>query len=87
LLYEFVVTDPRRPEETCRTLKARAAACDKSLNGYLLELVNREAIRPTVAEVLERAARRAERADVSSRDILTDARAERDEQLQDGLRP
>jgi len=75
------------PEETRRTLKARAAACGKSLNSYLLDLVNREAARPTVAEVLERAARRAERAEASALDIVTDARAERDDQLQGGPRP
>jgi antitoxin FitA len=75
------------PEETRRTLKARAAACGTSLNSYLLDLVNREAARPTVAEVLDRAARRAERADASSLDIVTDARAERDDQLRGGPRP
>jgi antitoxin FitA len=74
------------PEETRRTLKARAAACGKSLNSYLLDLVNREAARPTVAEVLDRAARRAERADASALDIVTDARVERDDQLQGGSR-
>ena len=72
------------PEETRRALKARAAACGKSLNAYLLELINREVARPTVGEVLERAARRAERADVSALDIVAASRAEREEQLRRG---
>lgn len=75
------------PEETRRELKARAAACGKSLNSYLLDVVNREAARPTVAEVLDRAARRAERADASALDVITAARAERDDQLPGGARP
>lgn len=75
------------PEETRRTLKARAAASGKSLNSYLLDLVNQEASRPTVAEVLDRAARRAERADASALDVLAEARAERDDQLLGRLRP
>ncbi|MGH4015250.1 MAG: FitA-like ribbon-helix-helix domain-containing protein [Pseudonocardiaceae bacterium] len=69
------------PEETRRALKTRAAACGKSLNAYLLELLNREVARPTVGEVLDRAARRAERVDVSARDIVVAGRAEREEQL------
>lgn len=69
------------PEETRRVLKARAAARGESLNAYLLELVNREVARPTVGEVLERAARRAERADVSALDIVAAGRAEREDQL------
>lgn len=69
------------PEESRRALKARAAARGKSLNAYLLELIDREVARPTVAEVLERAARRAERAEGSAVEIITAARAERDAQL------
>lgn len=69
------------PEETRRTLKARAAARGESLNAYLLALINREAARPTVAEVLDRAARRAERAEASALEIVAAGRAERDEQL------
>ena len=67
--------------ETRCALKARAAAQVKSLNAYLLELLDREVARPTVGEVLERAARRAERADVSAADIISSAREERDAQL------
>ncbi|HEY3263156.1 MAG TPA: hypothetical protein VGJ95_23270 [Pseudonocardiaceae bacterium] len=69
------------PEETRRILKARAAACGKSLNAYLLDLINRAAARPTVEEVLARAARRSEQTAVSAVDALTAAREERDEEL------
>lgn len=68
-------------EEARRALKARAAARGESLNTYLLELVSREVERPTVAEVLARAAQRAERASVSSLGVLDAARAEREAQL------
>lgn len=69
------------PEAARRTLKARAAARGQSLNTYLLDLIEREVARPTVAEVLERAARRAERGTGSAVDVLEAARAERDEVL------
>jgi len=69
------------PEGTRRALKARAAARGESLNAYLLELLEREAARPTVAEVLERAARRAERVEAAALDIVDADRAEREEQL------
>jgi plasmid stability protein len=69
------------PEGTRRALKARAAARGESLNAYLLELLEREAARPTVAEVLERAARRAERVEAGALDIVLADRAEREEQL------
>ncbi|MFC6704728.1 FitA-like ribbon-helix-helix domain-containing protein [Flexivirga alba] len=70
------------PDDARRALKARAAARGESLNAYLLNLLDREIARPTVAEVLDRAARRSERAAVSAVDVLDEARAERDEQLQ-----
>ena len=69
------------PESTRRELKARAAAQGQSMNAYLLDLVNREVERPTVAEVLRRAERRAERADVSATGIIAVARNQRDERL------
>lgn len=69
------------PEETRRELKARAAARGQSMNAYLLDMVNRESERPTVAEVLRRAERRAERADTTAAEIVAAARAEREEQL------
>ncbi|MGH8995274.1 MAG: FitA-like ribbon-helix-helix domain-containing protein [Acidimicrobiales bacterium] len=68
-------------DEARRTLKARAAARGQSLNTYLLDVISREVARPTVAEVLDRAARRAERGARSAVDILDSAGAERDEQL------
>jgi plasmid stability protein len=66
------------PEESRRELKARAAAQGKSLNAYLLDLINREVARPTVAEVLDRAARRSERATSSAADAIAAARGERE---------
>jgi len=69
------------PEETRRVLKARAAACGKSLNAYLLELINREVARPTVEEIMARAAKRAEPAAASAVDALAAARGERDDEL------
>jgi plasmid stability protein len=66
------------PEETRRALKARAAASGESLNAYLLALLGREVEQPTVAEVLERAARRAERTEASALDIITAERTERE---------
>ena len=68
------------PDAARRELKARAAARGQSLNTYLLDLIDREVSRPTVAEVLQRAAERAERATGSAVDIITADRAERDAQ-------
>jgi plasmid stability protein len=69
------------PEATRRALKARAAAQGESLNSYLLNLLERDVSRPSVAEVLDRAARRAERAGDPVIDTLRAVREERDEQL------
>lgn len=69
------------PDEQRRVLKARAAANGQSLNAYMLEVIRREVARPTVAEVLERATRRAEQATRSAVEAVHAARAERDEQL------
>jgi plasmid stability protein len=69
------------PEQTRRALKMRAAARGESLNAYLLELIGREVERPTVAEVLDRAARRADPAQASALDYVHAARAEREAQL------
>lgn len=70
------------PADARRVLKARAAARGQSLNAYLLDLIDREVARPTVGEVLDRAARRAGHATISSAvDAIAAARAERDEQL------
>ncbi|WP_125613464.1 FitA-like ribbon-helix-helix domain-containing protein [Specibacter cremeus] len=67
------------PDEARRELKARAAARGESLNSYLLDLLSREVARPTVANVLERAARRTEGATASAVGVLADARAERED--------
>lgn len=69
------------PEEARRGLKARAAARGQSLNAYLLDVIDREVNRPTVAEVLDRAAQRAERATASSVDVVAAARTERNNHL------
>jgi plasmid stability protein len=69
------------PEDARRTLKARAASCGQSLNSYMLDVIEREVARPTVAEVLARAAERTERASASALDVLDAARRDRDEQL------
>ncbi len=69
------------PEEARRGLKARAAARGQSLNAYLLDIIERETARPTVAEVLDRAAQRAERANASAAEVIASARGEREEQL------
>lgn len=69
------------PDDARQALKMRAAARGESLNSYLLELIAREVERPTVGEVLERAARRAERGTTSSVDMVHAARSEREEQL------
>lgn len=65
------------PDETRRALKARAAASGRSLNAYLLDLLGREVARPSVSEVLERAARRAERSTAPALSALQLAREER----------
>jgi plasmid stability protein len=72
------------PDEARRALKARAAARGESLNAYLLEMIDREVARPTVGEVLDRAASRAERARASAAGPVAAARAERDEQFRLG---
>jgi plasmid stability protein len=69
------------PEEARRGLKARAAARGQSLNAYLLDIIERETARPTVAGVLDRAAQRAERANASAAGVIAAARGEREEQL------
>jgi plasmid stability protein len=62
------------PDDARHALKARAAARGESLNEYLLRLLIEEAARPTVAEVLERARSRSERATESSVDIIRELR-------------
>lgn len=69
------------PEDGRRALKARAASRGQSLNSFLLDVIAREAACPTVDEVLARAAERAERATVSSAELIEVARRERTERL------
>jgi hypothetical protein len=68
------------PDDDRRVLKARAAANGDSLNTYLLRLIKREVTRPTLEEVLDRAASRAERAETSALEAATAARLERESQ-------
>ncbi|MDQ3474888.1 MAG: hypothetical protein M3492_00705 [Actinomycetota bacterium] len=75
------------PDDARRALKARAAARGESLNAYLLDLIERDVARPTVEEVLARAARRAGGARASAVDVLDAARREREEQLLSRARP
>jgi len=67
------------PEDVHRALKARAAARGESLNAYLLQLLGREVARPTVAEVLDRAAGRVEHAQASALQALTIERTQREQ--------
>ena len=69
------------PDEARRVLKARAASRGQSLNAYMLGVIDREVAHPSVGEVLERAARRADRATGSALDAVDAARADREEQL------
>jgi|Tabmets5t2r1_1033131.scaffolds.fasta_scaffold50094_3 hypothetical protein len=69
------------PERTRRALKQRAAARGESLNTYLLGVLAAEVERPTVAEVLDRAVRRSERATASAVDAIRQERADRDGRL------
>jgi antitoxin FitA len=69
------------PDELRRALKARAAARGQSLNRYVLELLARDVQRFTVAEVLDRAARRSEQATGSSVDLIRESREERGREL------
>jgi plasmid stability protein len=73
------------PDDVRQVLKARAAARGESLNKYVSDLLRREAERPTLDEVLERAARRTERATLPAAEVLTDARLERARELDAGL--
>lgn len=69
------------PDDVRKALKARAIAQGLSLDGYLLQLLGRDAARPTAREVFDRAARRVEAADVSVVDVPPAARTERDKEL------
>ncbi|MBK5216764.1 MAG: antitoxin [Propionibacteriales bacterium] len=64
------------PDEARLALKARAAARGESFNEYLLKLLVENASRPTVQEVLARAAARSEKATASAVEAIW---AERDD--------
>ncbi|HEX2058614.1 MAG TPA: hypothetical protein VHI71_09610 [Actinomycetota bacterium] len=65
------------PDRTHSVLRRRAADAGMSLQEYLLGLVREWADRPTVEEVLARAAGRG-RTRVSVKDVVRDIRADRD---------
>lgn len=69
------------PDGVKRRIKARAAASGQSMNSYLLAMIDRETSRPTVDEVLERAAARTERATSSARAVVAASRRLRNEDL------
>ena len=57
------------PDDTVNALKVRAAQAGKSLQAYALELLSREAARPTLAEMATRLERET-RTTLSTTDIL-----------------
>jgi plasmid stability protein len=58
------------PDDMLNVLKVRAAQAGKSLQAYALEVLTREASRPTLAEAVRRA-RAATTAEVSTDDVLS----------------
>jgi plasmid stability protein len=54
------------PDDVHRELKTRAAAAGTSLSGYLLGELERVVERPPIADVLRRATRRGDGADVAA---------------------
>jgi plasmid stability protein len=73
------------PEEAAEKLKARAAAQNKSLNTYMLELIEREVETPSMAEVFARIRARGPLGDFrggEAAEVIRAAREERDAQLQ-----
>jgi plasmid stability protein len=73
------------PEDVHRKLTERATASGKSLNSLMLEIVEREVERPTMAEVVERILARSPLGTGvgpgGSAEIIRDAREERDGEL------
>ena len=57
------------PDDTVNALKVRAAQAGKSLQAYALELLSREAAKPTLAEMATRLERET-RTELSTTDIL-----------------
>lgn len=64
------------PSDVHRTLKSRAAASGRSLSEYVLDILSREARKPTLDELLERAGAR-EPVEVGDRAVSL-LRADRD---------
>ncbi|MFE7595350.1 antitoxin [Kitasatospora sp. NPDC057512] len=58
------------PDPILDTLKLKAARAGKSLQGYLLDLVTREAATPSLAEMMTRLDRET-RTEISTADILS----------------
>lgn len=65
------------PDKTHSVLRRRAAAAGMSMQEYLLSLVNDAASKPTVEEVLHRAAKR-NGGRFRIRDAVADLRSDRD---------
>ncbi|WP_406438889.1 antitoxin [Streptomyces sp. NBC_00631] len=57
------------PEDTVNALKVRAAQAGKSLQAYALDVLSREAAKPTLAEMATRLERET-RTELSTNDIL-----------------
>lgn len=57
------------PDDTVNALKVRAAQAGKSLQAYALELLSREAVKPTLAEMATRLERET-RTELDTTDIL-----------------
>lgn len=57
------------PDDTLNALKVRAAQAGKSLQAYALDLLSREAAKPTLAEMATRLERET-RTELSTTDIL-----------------
>jgi plasmid stability protein len=57
------------PDDTVNALKIRAAQAGKSLQAYALELLSREAVKPTLAEMATRLERET-RTELDTTDIL-----------------
>ena len=63
------------PEQLHRKLKVRAAEQGLTLSDYLLRMAEREADRPTIAELTERIRRRGPpRTDISAAEIVREMR-------------
>lgn len=57
------------PDDTVNALKVRAAQAGKSLQAYALDLLSREAVKPTLAEMATRLERET-RTELDTTDIL-----------------